>query len=336
MEKFLLAIVLSFLVCLVVAPLVISYTKKLKANQTVLHYVELHKGKTGTPTMGGIIFIVGTIVVSFLLFDINYTLAGVALACFLAYGILGFLDDYIKVKYKQNEGLNFWQKIISQFAIALIVAFFVYTSPLIGSGIIVPILNFNVDLYWVIIPFVLFVFIATTNGVNLTDGLDGLAGGVSFAYFIGFSFILYLTLQNQADAGQAKIILQEYSNLLIVCGAIMGALLAYLMFNSNKASIFMGDTGSMALGGLVCCLAVLTKLTLLIPILGLMFVVSSVSVIIQVLYYKKTKKRVFLMAPLHHHFEKKGWNETKIATIYIIITVFISVLTIWATIVMGG
>lgn len=328
MNKIMLAVLISFFISFLITPLIIKIIKKLNASQTVLHYVESHKEKSGTPTMAGIIFILSIAITSFLLFGYNNELATVCVVTMLAYGVLGFLDDFIKIKFKQNEGLSPTQKLVGQLAISLILAFYVYNNAFIGTELVVPFFNTTINLGIFIIPFIAFVFLATTNAVNLTDGLDGLAGGVSFSYILSFAFILYLLLGQQLNAGAGQALIDEYSNLLILCGASLGALLCYLMFNSYPASFFMGDTGSLSLGGLIASLAVVTKLSLFVLILGIMFVLSAVSVIIQVAYYKKTKKRVFKMAPLHHHFEALGMNETKIVAIYIIITLIVGVVTI--------
>ncbi len=327
-----LAFLISFFVAIVIAPFCLRLTKRLKFGQNILHYVESHSSKQGTPTMGGIIFIFAIIVVSLCFFNNNYSMASVALAVFFAFGVLGFLDDFIKIKFKRNLGLRPYQKIIGQVAISLIVALFVYFNPMIGSKIYLPFSNTKIDLGFLIIPYIMLVFIATTNSVNLTDGLDGLAGGVSFAYLLGFGIISYLYMQG-LTAGLDNAIINEQYNLIIITCCALGAILAFLVFNSHPASIFMGDTGSLSLGALIASLACFNGLSLFIPLLGVMFVLSCVSVIMQVLYYKKTKKRIFLMAPLHHHFEKKGKHETKIVSIYIIITLIIAVACIMLTII---
>lgn len=323
MEKIFLAILLAFCVGIFLSPIIIKLASRLKANQQIYEYVDMHCGKKGTPTMGGIIFIVAIIVASIVCFKQNCKLAFISLVVMLCYGIIGFLDDFIKIKLKRNLGLRPYQKIIGQFAIAIIVGFFVYYSNLVGSKIFIPFSTQMIDLKAWIIPFTILVFIATTNSVNLTDGLDGLAGGVGLAYITSFLFIAFVLIGKQNMP--SNIYFFEQNNLLIVCGAGVGALLAYLMFNCYPAKIFMGDTGSLALGGLIACVSIFTKQTLLIPILGACFVASSVSVILQVISFKLTKKRIFLMAPLHHHFEKKGVLETRIVVIYIIITSVIGV-----------
>ena len=332
MDKIFLCILIGFVLSLLVSPLVIKFMKKLKASQSIYEYVDMHKTKQGTPTMGGLIFLFGAIVAFFCVANGSNKLSLVSVVCFLAFGVIGFLDDFLKIHRKQNLGLKPYQKIIGQVAISVIIAIFAYNSPLVGSEIYIPFTNRLIDLGWLFVPFCIFVFLATTNAVNLTDGLDGLAGGVSFSFFVGFLGVSYVVLQKMqiVDAMQ----MQEYQNLLILCGGVIGSLLAYLLSNSHPATIFMGDTGSLALGGLVSILCISTKQVLLIPILGFLFVWSAVSVIIQVVFYKATKKRVFLMAPYHHHLEKKGLKETKIVAIYVISTLIVSVLSIFLALIL--
>lgn len=328
--EYILAVILSFVIAVILSPIIIKWTKRLKFGQNILSYVESHKSKQGTPTMGGIIFIVSSIVTTAVLINSSNTITLVALAVFFAFGVLGFLDDFIKIKYKRNLGLKAYQKVIGQLLISIIVGIFVYQNTNIGSSIILPFSNTTCDMGIFIIPFIIFIFIATTNSVNLTDGLDGLAGGVSIAYIIGMSIITILYMP------ELEITSLEQKNLLIFAFSVVGGVVGFLIFNSHPASIFMGDTGSLALGSVVALLACFTKLDLYIPLIGFMFVMSTVSVIVQVVHFKRTKKRIFLMAPLHHHFEKKGMYETKIVTIYIIITAMLSVLSILLTIICRG
>lgn len=331
MGYYLICFVICLIIGTIIAPFVISVSKKLKASQTILHYVEAHIGKQGTPTMGGLIFII-TIMFSFCFFKNDYQLAVISISVMLAYGILGFLDDFIKIRFKQNLGLKPYQKIIGQVGIALILGFYVYYSNLVGTSLFVPFTDITINLGIFIIPLVIFVYLALVNSVNLTDGLDGLASGVSSAYLIGFIGLLLIYKTTALSLTQ----MNEYENLIILCFCALGSIIAFMIYNVNKAKVFMGDTGSLALGGFLTSIAVFSKLTLLIPLIGIMFVTSAVSVIIQVLYYKKTKKRVFLMAPLHHHFEKKGVHENNITFIYIIITIAVSAIVIAITLYAGG
>ena len=333
MDKIFLCILLGFVFSVLISPIIVKLMRKLKANQSIYEYVDMHKTKVGTPTMGGLIFLLGTLASSFCVFNGSKKLAIVCVVSFFAFGVIGFLDDFLKIHKKQNLGLKPYQKIIGQVAISVIIAIFAYNSPLIGTEIFIPFTNKTIDLGWVFIPFCIFVFLATTNAVNLTDGLDGLAGGVSFSFFVGFLGVCFVVFQKMQIFDTIQ--LQEYQNLLILTGGVIGTLLAYLLANSYPATIFMGDTGSLALGGLVSVLCISTKQVLLIPILGFLFVWSAVSVIIQVIYFKATKKRVFLMAPYHHHLEKKGLKETKIVAIYVISTLMVSVFSIFLALVLA-
>ena len=302
--KYLLCGLFSLLFSSLIAPFVLWLCKKLKASQSILHYVDKHASKEGTPTMGGIIFLITLLFSSIFLFQESSFSAWFAIAVTFAYALLGFLDDFIKVKLHHNEGLKPYQKIIGQVGIGVVVAIYVYMT---GQTH----LNFfawTFDIGFWIIPLAVLVLVATANSVNLTDGLDGLAGGVSLVYLLFFGVVL------------ALFNIVEMSNLALLCFGLCGGILGFLILNFYPAKLFMGDTGSLALGGFIGVVAVLSGLELLIPIMGIMFVLSAVSDIIQVLYYKRTKKRVFLMAPLHHHFEQKGVHENKIVFVYIIVT----------------
>ena len=326
MLTILLVFLLTFVFGAIFAPLVIYMARKAGARQEILQYVTAHQGKQGTPTMGGLIFLLPVITISLLFAGGQANIMYVALGVFFSYALLGFLDDFIKVYTHKKVCLRAYQKIIGQFFFFFFVALYVYFNPDIGTVLYLP--WGEVDLSWGIIPLIIFVFLAMTNSANLTDGLDGLAGWTSFVMLIGLTVIVAITNNEYLASGGGQALSQELYNLEILGAAGAGGVLAFLMFNSYPAKIFMGDTGSLALGGLITCLAVFSRQTLILPVICFVFVVSAVSVIIQVLHFKRTHKRIFLMAPLHHHFEKKGVNETKIVAIYIIITIIFSVISI--------
>lgn len=294
----------SFLLLLLILPLL----KKLKAGQYILGYVKEHKSKSGTPTMGGLAFIGATIIAGFCMCGFKNGQANLTLAVTAGFTIVGFLDDFLKIHRKENEGLKPYQKILFQLSIATVAAVYCYVNDI--TKINIPLIGgMSVDINWGIIPLVIFIFLATVNCVNLTDGLDGLAGNTSLAYLLIFGIILCL----------------QGIDLSLLCFAAVGAITAFLVFNTNKASIFMGDTGSLALGGFISCVSVFSGNSLYIPILGIMFVISGISVIVQVIYYKRTRKRVFLMAPIHHHFQMKGHSESKIAYAYFVLTALVGI-----------
>ena len=317
--KFVLAFGVCFLTTLLFSPFVFKLTKKIKAGQTILHYVKEHSQKQGTPTMGGIMFILPAIVISLIFFKTDFLYAVMSLGVFLAYGVLGFLDDFIKVHYKQNLGLRAYQKIIGQLGISLIVAIFVYNT--IGTSIYIPFTNQLIDIGFWIIPTVVLIYVATVNSVNLIDGMDGLCSSTSISYLLFFAIILLLSGRSLTGIEYV-----EVNNLVLSMVCVIGALLAFLIFNVFPAKIFMGDTGSLALGGFIASVSIFSKMELLIPILGLVFVVTTLSDIIQVLYFKKTKKRVFKMAPLHHHFQMSGIHENKIVFCYFIVSFIINLI----------
>ena len=244
---------------------------------------------------------------------------------FISYCLIGFLDDYIKFKFKRNLGLRPYQKILFQLLVSFAVGFFVYRN--IGGVILIPFTNHVINLGWWIIPLVVLIYLATTNSVNLTDGLDGLASSTTMIFMLSF-VILQMIFINKGIIVSNVSNIEELKNLTIVSVVASGVLLSFLLFNCFPAKIFMGDTGSLALGSLIASVSIFSGMELYIPILGVVFVVSAVSVILQVAYYKLTKKRIFLMAPLHHHFEKKGVHEVRITFCYSLVGVIIGVVVI--------
>jgi len=330
--KIIFSSLIALLLVVVLMPFAIKLLRRLKFGQNILHYVEAHSSKQGTPTMGGMVFVlVISVVFGCFALHTNSTLGLMTIATFVAFSLLGFLDDFLKIRHKDNLGLKAYQKALGQLLLAIVFTVFSYLNPYIGSTIVIPFTMQTINIGWWIIPVTIFVFLATTNAVNLTDGLDGLASSVTIMFLIGIFITLQIEINQVTSIGAGLNYITELKNLQMLTGISIGGLLGFLVFNSNKASIFMGDVGSLALGALLSAICIFSRLTLLIPIFGIMFVSSVVSVIIQVLYFKKTKKRIFLMAPLHHHFEKKGMNENKIVVIYFVITAVVVFLTLGIT-----
>lgn len=319
-----LSVVVSFAVCLVVGPILIPILQRLKFGQTVRDDgPQTHLKKAGTPTMGGIMIFIAIGVACAFLTEGSLEIMGVCLLITFGYGLLGFLDDFISVKMKRSLGLRPYQKLIGQFGLALILALFAYNSELIGSRIYVPILNQTWDLGVFYIPITMLLVVFMTNSVNLTDGLDGLASGVTVIASVTFGIVFVSALYAIGFGAQNSALLFEarvFQPLLIFSGAVTGACLGFLRFNAYPARVIMGDTGSLALGAAVSVMAVLSGMMLLLPLICGMFVASSVSVILQVGSYKLRKKRIFKMAPLHHHFELSGMPETKIVSMYMLVT----------------
>lgn len=324
MIKILTAFLSSFALSLALMPIIIKVLKKRSVGQTILGYVEEHKAKNGTITMGGIVFILTTLILCFFFLKFNTTWFMVLLVS-VFFGTLGFMDDHIKIKYKQNLGLRPYQKIIGQLGISIIFACFVYFFTGLGGKIFVPFISTQFDIKWLIIPLIILVLIATTNSVNLTDGLDGLAGNVSLIYLIFFIAITSILSNKLYLDGETGEILKNIENINVLSALFIGSILGFLIFNTNKASIFMGDVGSLCLGGYIGASACILGLELIVPILGFCFVFSAISVILQVAVYKLKHKRIFKMAPFHHHLQMSGLSEPKIVLIYSSITACLGV-----------
>lgn len=327
MNNYLITIV-AFAISLIATWLLLPLLKRGKARQQILHYVAEHNAKNGTPTMGGIGFILAITLCGCIFCDLKIRGTTVILCVFVGYGIVGFLDDFIKIKFRRNMGLKAYQKLVVQLAIAILVALFVQDDVAIGSVLRVPFFGSQIDLGVWIVPFVIFVYLACTNGVNLTDGIDGLATSTTICYLFGMILLLNKELNYLSSVGDTYAYNQT-QQVVKLCYICIGALFAFLLFNCNNAKVFMGDTGALALGALVACCSIFTRMTLFIPFVGIMFVVSCVSVMIQVVYFKFTNgKRVFLMSPYHHHLQKKGFSETRICTLYCAITLCIILLLV--------
>ncbi len=327
MKNLIYALLISMFVTLLGGKLCIPMLKRLKFGQSERDLgPKTHLEKAGTPTMGGIMFLLGILFSTLIMTTSAHELVIVALLVTFGFALVGFLDDFLKVRKHNTDGLRAYQKIIGQFGIALVLAIFAYRNPMIGSKIYLPFFDAQWDLGIFYIPFIVFVTVATVNSVNLTDGLDGLASSTSSIYSIAmaitFAYLSYAAFA-PSDMGQAKLtqVAAELSSMGAFAAAVAGGCIGFLYYNAFPAKVFMGDTGSLALGGAISCMAVFSRAVLLLPLMGICFVASSVSVILQVGSYKlRHGKRIFKMAPLHHHFELCGKSETQIVCMYMLLT----------------
>ena len=324
MKTLLLSIFFSLILSLVFGAITIPILKKIRAGQPILKYVETHKEKSGTPTMGGLFFVCSAVIVFIVLGGIKNRIASVSVIIGLAFLVVGFLDDFLKIKFRKNQGLKAYQKISFQIAIATIAGVFAFQNGM--TVFILPFSKQSVNLGYFTIPIVAIIFIAITNSVNLTDGLDGLAASVSVVYLLGVIALVFL---QTITLKHLYLMPEEYMGIQLLCSCLVGALLGFLVYNQTKAKVFMGDTGSLSLGGFIGAVSVFSANSFFIPIIGIMFVFSSISVIVQVLHYKRTRKRVLLMAPLHHHFQLKGKSEPQITFCYSLITFVMVLLSLY-------
>lgn len=317
----LITLLISFLVTVLLSPIVIPFLRRLKFGQSIREEgPQSHMSKAGTPTMGGVM-IIASIVVTFSIvaikfiehpFSFEFSLLLLAL---IGYGLVGFLDDFIKVALKRNLGLTSRQKMIGQVVIAII--FFIILKINDFSTVIsLPGTNFQLDLGWGYGLLVIFMLVGSSNAVNLTDGLDGLLAGTATIAFAAFAVIAsYHYGEN------------ELTTLFSL--AVVGALVGFLVFNAHPAKVFMGDTGSLALGAAIAAVAILMKLEIILIIIGGVFVIETLSVIIQVISFKTTGKRVFKMSPLHHHYELKGWSEWRVVTTFWFVGILFAILGVF-------
>jgi len=328
MEQLIWPLVAAFAVSVALGPMVLPILKKLKLGQNIREDgPQAHLAKAGTPSMGGVIFLAGGIIATLLFSRGNF---GWPLFCILTtvgYALIGFLDDFIKVYMHRSLGLKPYQKMAGQLGLAILITVFAASSPEIGTVIYVPILNVYWEMGWFYYPFTVFVIVGVVNSVNLTDGLDGLASGISVVVCSTLAFIAYSIASELSGLGLMGSA-ENYRNLAVFGSAMAGGCLAFLRFNSFPAKVFMGDTGSLALGGVVVIMAILSRMALLLPICAGMFMVSTISSIAQVISFKCFHKRIIKMAPLHHHFELCGVNETKIVAGYIMVSVVLCALTL--------
>ena len=307
LTKAVFAIMVGFLFSVVLGLILLPLLKKLKVGQRISSYVGYsHRQKEGTPTMGGLIFIIPTVLITIglLITDkIPYSdNIAIVLVVFLGFAIIGFLDDFLSLKKHNNEGLTTYQKLLGQVIISTIF-FYIYMKNGGQTSFVVGTLGIDIELTWLYGLFILFILIGASNAVNLTDGLDGLAGSLSAVAFIAFALISFVV---------------GFEDIGIFCLVLVGSLIGFLVFNTHPAKVFMGDTGSLALGGVMGAVAILTHRELTLLVVAGVFVIDTLSVILQVFWLRLFHKKLFLMTPLHHHFEKLGWQETDIVKLFVV------------------
>ena len=309
-------VLISFVISVILGPIIIPFLRKLKMGQTErVEGVQSHLKKAGTPTMGGVIFLIATVITS-LFYVRDYPKVIPVLFLTLGFGIIGFMDDYLKVVLRRSDGLLPWQKFSLQVVVTAVFTYYLVNYTDVNLAMRIPFWSDHyLNLGWLAVPVLFFAVIGTVNGVNFTDGLDGLASSVTLIVAVFFSVVSIGTKSGIEP---------------ITC-AVVGGLMGFLLFNVYPAKIFMGDTGSLALGGFVAGAAYMMQMPLFILLVGLIYLVEVLSVIIQVTYFKKTHgKRIFKMAPIHHHFELCGWSETRVVAVFSIITAVMCLIALLA------
>lgn len=321
LAKSVLAMMVGFIIAMIFGYFLIPMLKKLKVRQNVSEYlIEQHKEKNGVPTMGGLIFIIPTILTAIVMLVMDKISFSenlfIVIFVFLGYALVGFLDDYLIIIRHNNKGLSQLQKLFGQLIIAL-VFFYIFIKSGNEPVLSIYTLGIEIDMGWFYGIFILFVLLASSNSVNITDGLDGLAGGLSIIAFLAFGLI----------AWNSKWV-SGYEDVAIFCFILVGTLLAFLLYNSHPAKVIMGDTGSLCLGATMASIAIITNHEITFIIVAGVFVIETLTCIIQTVSVVMRKKRVFLMTPLHHHFEKLGWKETDIVKLFWVVGLILSMAAI--------
>ncbi|MED4401671.1 phospho-N-acetylmuramoyl-pentapeptide-transferase [Metabacillus fastidiosus] len=310
-------ILMSFLISVLLSPVIIPFLRRLKFGQSIREEgPQSHQKKSGTPTMGGVMIILSVVITTIVMtgkFSEMSVEMYLLLFVTVGYGLLGFLDDFIKVVMKRNLGLTSRQKLLGQVIIAVIF-YIVYTQFGFSTEIGFPGTEWSIDLGWGYLVLVTFLLVGGSNAVNLTDGLDGLLSGTAAIAFGAFAILAWNTMQY---------------DVALFSVAVVGAVLGFLVFNAHPAKVFMGDTGSLALGGAIVAIAILTKMEILLALIGGVFVIETLSVIIQVISFKTTGKRIFKMSPLHHHYELIGWSEWRVVVTFWTVGLIFAVLGIY-------
>lgn len=307
----------SFLISVILSPIIIPFLRRLKFGQSIREEgPKSHQKKSGTPTMGGVMILFSIAITTIIMvgnFQELSTEIYLLLLVTLGFGLLGFLDDFIKVVLKRNLGLTSKQKLVGQLVIATI--FYVVIKQLnFSTEIAIPGTNLGVDFGILYLILIIVMLVGASNAVNLTDGLDGLLAGTAAIAFGAYAVIAFSA---------------EQLDIALFCAAVVGAVLGFLVFNAHPAKVFMGDTGSLALGGALAAVAILTKMEILLAIIGGVFVIETLSVIIQVISFKTTGKRVFKMSPLHHHYELSGWSEWRVVVTFWLVGLLFAILGIY-------
>ncbi len=322
----------SLFVTFMIAPRIIAMLKKISMTQQIRDDgPKSHYSKAGTPTMGGVIIIL-SITVSMLMWgNFRNTYVLLVMTSLIGFGAIGFIDDYLKAVKKNSKGLRAWYKFGLQFSLAIFIGLFLYFKPLDPYNTILSIPFFKkwlIDLGMFYIPFSVFVIVGSSNAVNLTDGIDGLAIGLVAIATLANGALVYLSGHAQFAKYLHLLFLPGIGELTVFCGAMLGACLGFLWYNSYPAEVFMGDVGSLGLGGALGTLAVLTKHEIVLAVVGAIFVIETVSVVLQVASFKLTGKRIFKMAPIHHHFELKGWSEPKVIVRFWIVGIVLALFSL--------
>ncbi len=309
-----LPVIISFGVCVILCPLLIPFLRKLKFGQYIREEgPQSHQKKSGTPTMGGIVIVL-SIAITSLVYIKDYPEIIPVLFATIGFGIIGFMDDYIKVVMKRSMGLRAWQKLVGQILVTAILCYYLINFTDVGTSMLIPFSGGKyLDVSYLFIPSFFVVVLGTVNGSNFTDGLDGLESSVT-ALIATFFSVVAIGMQSGVSP---------------ITGAVAGSLLAFLVYNVYPAKVFMGDTGSLALGGFVAATAYMLQMPLFILIVALIYLVEVISVILQVGFFKLTGgKRIFKMAPIHHHFELVGWSETRVVAIFSIVTTILCLIAL--------
>jgi len=304
----------TLLICFIFGGRIIEFLRKLKIGQSIREDgPQTHLLKSGTPTMGGI-FIILSVVISMLFWgNLQNKAIWIVMGAFIAFGAIGFIDDYLKVKRHNSEGLPAWAKLAGQFAVAIAIVLIIYfTGEENQSSLYIPFFKDPIiDMGWLWIPFAVLLIVGESNAVNFSDGLDGLLAGLLIVVFLTLAILTYITGRFDFASYLGIPYIQEASELTVFCLAAAGACVGFLWFNAHPAEVFMGDVGSLSLGGVIAVISLILKKEILILVIGGVFILEIASVMIQVVSFKLRKKRVFKMAPLHHHYELMGWSETK-------------------------